>query len=197
MSESLTAVILAAGKGTRMKSGRAKVLHPLAGRTLIGHVLATAGRLEPEKAVVVLARDMEDVEAEVARAPLSTDVAIQDPPLGTGHALMAAQDLLPSEGDVLVLYGDTPLLTAGTLMQLLAKRREEKAAVAVFGIRPPDPSGLWTAPFRRWRARGPGGGASCGRGAQARRDLQCRHHGHGCGEARRAARQPGAEAAEG
>ncbi|MEM7043396.1 MAG: bifunctional UDP-N-acetylglucosamine diphosphorylase/glucosamine-1-phosphate N-acetyltransferase GlmU [Pseudomonadota bacterium] len=141
MSESLTAVILAAGKGTRMKSGRAKVLHPLAGRTLIGHVLAIAGRLEPEKAVVVLAEGMDDVEAEVARTPFSTDVAIQDPPLGTGHALMAAQDLLPAEGDVLVLYGDTPLLTAGTLMQLLAKRREENAAVAVFGIRPPDPTG--------------------------------------------------------
>ncbi|MEZ5935985.1 MAG: bifunctional UDP-N-acetylglucosamine diphosphorylase/glucosamine-1-phosphate N-acetyltransferase GlmU [Alphaproteobacteria bacterium] len=141
MSESLTAVVLAAGMGTRMKSGRAKVLHPLAGRTLIGHVLATAGRLEPEKAVVVLARDMDDVAAEVSRADLATAVAIQDPPLGTGHALMAARDELPTTGDVLVLYGDTPLLTPGTLMQLLAKRRGTDAAVAVFGIRPPDPSG--------------------------------------------------------
>jgi len=141
MSESLTAVVLAAGKGTRMKSGRAKVLHPLAGRTLIGHVLAIAGRLEPEKAVVVLAKDMEDVEAEVAKADIATAIAVQDPPLGTGHALMATRDVLPTKGDVLVLYGDTPLLTAGTLMQLLAKRRETDAAVAVFGIRPPDPSG--------------------------------------------------------
>ncbi len=141
MPESLTAVVLAAGKGTRMKSGRAKVLHPLAGRTLIGHVLAIAGRLEPEKAVVVLAKDMDDVAGEIKKAEIETAVAIQDPPLGTGHALMAARGALPTEGDVLVLYGDTPLLTAGTLMQLLAKRRDANAAVAVFGIRPPDPSG--------------------------------------------------------
>jgi bifunctional UDP-N-acetylglucosamine pyrophosphorylase/glucosamine-1-phosphate N-acetyltransferase len=141
MSESLTAVVLAAGKGTRMKSGRAKVLHPLAGRTLIGHVLAIAGRLEPEKAVVVLAKAMDDVAGEVKKAEIETAIAIQDPPLGTGHALMAAQGELPAKGDILVLYGDTPLLTAGTLMQLLAKRRETDAAVAVFGIRPPDPSG--------------------------------------------------------
>ncbi len=141
MTESLTAVILAAGKGTRMRSGRPKVLHPLAGRTLIGHVLATAGRLEPEKAVVVLANGMDDVASEVGRAGLSTAIAIQDPPLGTGHALMAAKEHLPESGDILVLYGDTPLLTAGTLMQLLARRRDEDAAVAVFGIRPPDPSG--------------------------------------------------------
>ena len=141
MSQNLTAVILAAGKGTRMKSGLAKVLHPLAGRTMIGHVLATAAKLEPEKAVVVLAKDMDDVEAEVGLADLPTAIAIQDPPLGTGHALMAARDSLPASGDVLVLYGDTPLLTAGTLMQLLAKRREADAAVAVFGFRPEDPSG--------------------------------------------------------
>ncbi|MGI9420022.1 MAG: bifunctional UDP-N-acetylglucosamine diphosphorylase/glucosamine-1-phosphate N-acetyltransferase GlmU [Geminicoccaceae bacterium] len=141
MTESLTVVVLAAGKGTRMKSGRPKVLHPLAGRTLIGHVLAIAGRLEPEKAVVVLANDMDDVAAEAAGADLPTEIATQDPPLGTGHALMAARDRLPEAGDVLVLYGDTPLLTTGTLMQLLAKRRETDAAVAVFGIRPPDPSG--------------------------------------------------------
>ncbi|MDH3661904.1 MAG: NTP transferase domain-containing protein, partial [Alphaproteobacteria bacterium] len=141
MTESLTVVVLAAGKGTRMKSGLAKVLHPLAGRTLIGHVLATAGRLEPEKAVVVLSKDMADVEAEVGSADLPTEITIQDPPLGTGHALMAARECLPAQGDVLVLYGDTPLLTVGTLMQLLAKRRDADAAVSVFGIRPPDPSG--------------------------------------------------------
>lgn len=140
-TESLTAVLLAAGKGTRMKSGLAKVLHPLAGRSMIGHVLTTAARLEPEKAAVVLSPGMEDVAAEVDRAGLSTEIAIQDPPLGTGHALMAARACLPASGDVLVLYGDTPLLTAGTLMQLLAKRRETDAAVAVFGFRPEDPSG--------------------------------------------------------
>ena len=138
---SLTVVVLAAGKGTRMKSGKAKVLHPLAGRTLIGHVIATAGELEPDMAVAVLANGMDDVADEVGRADIPTSIAIQDPPLGTGHALMAAQDGLPAEGDVLVLYGDTPLLTAETLRQLLDERRERDAAVAVFGFRPPDPTG--------------------------------------------------------
>ncbi len=141
MRESLTVVVLAAGKGTRMKSGRAKVLHPLAGRTLIGHVIATAAKLAPREALVVLAKDMDNVAAEVAKADIPTAVAIQDPPLGTGHALMAARDSLPAEGEILVLYGDTPLLTAETLAALLAKRREADAAVAVFGFRPPDPSG--------------------------------------------------------
>ncbi len=141
MAEQLTVVVLAAGKGTRMKSGRPKVLHKLAGRSLIGHVLATAARLAPERAVVVLAKDMAEVEAEVASLPLAAAIAIQDPPLGTGHALMAARSHLPAAGDVLVLYGDTPLLTAGTLLQLLAARREAGAAVAVFGFRPPDPAG--------------------------------------------------------
>ncbi len=141
MRQSLTVVVLAAGKGTRMKSGRAKVLHPLAGRTMIGHVIATAAKLEPKEAIVVLAKDMDDVAAEVGKADIQTSTATQDPPLGTGHALMAAQDGLPAEGDILVLYGDTPLLTAETLDQLLTKRQETGAAVAVFGFRPPDPSG--------------------------------------------------------
>jgi len=104
-------------------------------------VIATAAELSPAKAVAVLANGMDDVAAEVGKAEVSTSIAIQDPPLGTGHALMAARDSLPPEGDVLVLYGDTPLLTAETLRQLLAKRREVDAAVAVFGFRPPDPSG--------------------------------------------------------
>lgn len=141
MSQSLTVVVLAAGKGTRMKSGKPKVLHPLAGHTMIGHVIATAAGLSPAKAIAVLANGMDDVAAEVGKATIPTSIAIQDPPLGTGHALMAARDGLPAEGEVLVLFGDTPLVTAETLQQLLKKRRETGAAVAVFGFHPPDPSG--------------------------------------------------------
>jgi bifunctional UDP-N-acetylglucosamine pyrophosphorylase/glucosamine-1-phosphate N-acetyltransferase len=141
MTNSLNVVVLAAGKGTRMKSGRAKALHLLAGRTLIGHVLAAAAKLEPERVVAVLSDGMADVEAETAKAGIEVRIAIQNPPLGTGHALMAAQDALSAEGDVLVLYGDTPLLTAGALTRLLAARREAEAAVAVFGVKPPDPGG--------------------------------------------------------
>jgi bifunctional UDP-N-acetylglucosamine pyrophosphorylase / glucosamine-1-phosphate N-acetyltransferase len=141
MASSLSIVVLAAGKGTRMKTTRAKVLHPLAGRSMMGHVLAVAAALEPSRMVVVLAKDMEAVEAEVARGPLPATIAIQEPQLGTGHALMASRELLPDSGEVLVLYGDTPLITAATLDTLLAARRQANAAVAVLGMRPPDPSG--------------------------------------------------------
>jgi bifunctional UDP-N-acetylglucosamine pyrophosphorylase / glucosamine-1-phosphate N-acetyltransferase len=141
MTAPLTVVLLAAGKGTRMKCERPKVLHPLAGRTLIGHVLHTAAALAPARTVVVLAPAMGEVAAEVGRGPLPALVVHQEPQLGTGHALMTARAHLPPDGAVLVLYGDTPLVTGETLEQLLAARREVDAAVAVLGFRPPDPKG--------------------------------------------------------
>jgi bifunctional UDP-N-acetylglucosamine pyrophosphorylase/glucosamine-1-phosphate N-acetyltransferase len=141
MTAPLTVILLAAGKGTRMRSDRPKVLHPLAGRTLIGHVLHTAAALAPARTVVLLAPAMDAVAAEVGRGPLPAEIALQEPQLGTGHALMAAREHLPPEGEVLVLYGDTPLVTAATLEELLAARRAAGAAVAVLGFRPPDPKG--------------------------------------------------------
>jgi bifunctional UDP-N-acetylglucosamine pyrophosphorylase/glucosamine-1-phosphate N-acetyltransferase len=141
MASSLSVVVLAAGKGTRMKTARAKVLHSLAGRSMIGHVLATAAALDPVRTIVVLANEMQAVEAEVARGPIAARIAIQEPALGTGHALMAARQDLPDSGEVLVVYGDTPLVTAATLRELLEARRRADAAVAVLGMRPPDPSG--------------------------------------------------------
>lgn len=147
MTGSLAVVVLAAGKGTRMKTELPKVLHPLAGRPLICHVLAAAAELHPECAVVVLAKDMSDVKAAVGRGRLPASIAIQEPPLGTGHALMAALDQLPKSGEILVLYGDTPLITVATLQRLLEARRESDAAVAVLGMRPPDPSGYGRLAF--------------------------------------------------
>jgi bifunctional UDP-N-acetylglucosamine pyrophosphorylase/glucosamine-1-phosphate N-acetyltransferase len=141
MSGSLTVIVLAAGKGTRMKSERPKVLHPLAGRAMIAHVLAAAAELAPDQALVVLAPDMDAVAAEVDRGPLPAKVVPQEPQRGTGHAMMVARERLPAHGDLLVLYGDTPLLRAATLRQLLDARRAADAAVAVLGMRPPDPSG--------------------------------------------------------
>ncbi len=141
MTAPLTVILLAAGKGTRMKTARPKVLHPLAGRTLIGHVLHTAAALAPARTLVVLAPEMDAVAAEVARGPLPATIVQQEPQLGTGHALMVARPQLPEHGEVLVLYGDTPLVTAGTLAELLAARRAADAAVAVLGFRPPDPTG--------------------------------------------------------
>jgi bifunctional UDP-N-acetylglucosamine pyrophosphorylase/glucosamine-1-phosphate N-acetyltransferase len=141
MTAPLTVVLLAAGKGTRMRCERPKVLHPLAGRTLIGHVLHTAAALAPARALVILAPGMDAVAAEVERGPLPAQIVHQEPQRGTGHALMVVREHLPEEGELLVLYGDTPLVTTATLEQLLAARRERAAVVAVLGFRPPDPTG--------------------------------------------------------
>jgi bifunctional UDP-N-acetylglucosamine pyrophosphorylase/glucosamine-1-phosphate N-acetyltransferase len=147
MSSPVTVVILAAGKGTRMKSPRPKVLHRLAGCSMIEHVLGLAAGLQAARTVVVLAPDMGDVAAEVERAPQPATIAFQEPQLGTGHALMVARDHLPATGDVLVLYGDTPLLLPATLTRLLEARRAADAAVAVLGMHPPDPAGYGRLAF--------------------------------------------------
>lgn len=130
------AVVLAAGKGTRMKSGQPKVLHGLAGRPMIGHLMATVGDLAPERTVVVLAPGMDDVAAAI-----SAETAIQDEALGTGHAVMAAGAVLADyDGDILVLFADTPLLTVETLGRVLAARAAPShPAVVVLGFRPADP----------------------------------------------------------
>ena len=121
-SRSLAVVILAAGQGTRMKSRLAKVLHPIAGRPMLGYPLATAEGLDPERIVVVVGRDADAVrEAFAGRA----EFALQAEQRGTGHAVLEAQAALTGfEGDLLVLYGDTPLLRPETLSRM----RETKAA---------------------------------------------------------------------
>lgn len=131
------AVVLAAGKGTRMRSRGAKVLHPLAGRPMIGHLMATLGDLAPERTVVVLAPGMDDVAEAVAPA----QTAIQDEALGTGHAVMAAAGALADcDGDILVLFADTPLLSAATIERVLAARAAPpRPAVVVLGFRPAEP----------------------------------------------------------
>jgi bifunctional UDP-N-acetylglucosamine pyrophosphorylase/glucosamine-1-phosphate N-acetyltransferase len=141
MAAPLCVIILAAGKGTRMKNALPKVLHPLAGRKLIEHVLASAEALAPASTVVVLGPAMDDVASVVGRSRLAPAVALQEPQLGTGHALMAAKALLPEAGTVLVMFGDTPLLTDATLRRLIEAREADDAAVAVLGIRPAEPSG--------------------------------------------------------
>ncbi len=132
------AVILAAGQGTRMVSARPKVLHEVAGRPMIGHILATLDALSFDRKVVVIGKGMETVAAVVA--PAAT--AIQDPPQGTGDAVRAARAALAGfAGDVVVLFGDTPLLTAATIERMVAARRGAgDPAVAVLGFRPSDPA---------------------------------------------------------
>jgi bifunctional UDP-N-acetylglucosamine pyrophosphorylase/glucosamine-1-phosphate N-acetyltransferase len=140
-SEKLAVVVLAAGRGTRMKSDLPKVLHPLAGRAMLSHVLGHVAALEPERVVVVVGKDMAAVEA--AAAPHAT--VLQDPPLGTGHAVLQAKAALPGyhgaagSGEVLVIFGDTPLLGSETLSRLLeARRRPDPPAVVGLAFRPPD-----------------------------------------------------------
>jgi bifunctional UDP-N-acetylglucosamine pyrophosphorylase/glucosamine-1-phosphate N-acetyltransferase len=130
-------VVLAAGKGTRMKSNLPKVLHPIAGRAMVHHVLAAAAELAAERTVVVLAPGMDPVAKAVAPAT----VAIQDPPLGTGHAVLAAADALEGfDGDVIVAFADTPLVTAATYRMMLERRRaDDNPAVVVLGFTPEDP----------------------------------------------------------
>ncbi|MBI4184043.1 MAG: bifunctional UDP-N-acetylglucosamine diphosphorylase/glucosamine-1-phosphate N-acetyltransferase GlmU [Proteobacteria bacterium] len=132
------AVILAAGMGTRMRSAVPKVLHPLAGRPMIRHLIAALEELGLARIVVVVGPGMEAV-AEAA-APHAT--ALQAERLGTAHALMAAREAL-GEGfaDVLVLFGDTPLVTPETLRRLLAARRARpRPALVVLGMRPEHPN---------------------------------------------------------
>ena len=130
-------VVLAAGKGTRMKSARSKVLHPVAGRSLLGHVLDTASAIDPERIVVVVGPDMADVEA--ASAPHT--VVLQPEQLGTADAVKAAREPLTkfSMGTIFVLYGDTPFIATETLNKMLAERNHG-AGIVVLGFRPNDPA---------------------------------------------------------
>jgi bifunctional UDP-N-acetylglucosamine pyrophosphorylase/glucosamine-1-phosphate N-acetyltransferase len=134
----VAAVILAAGKGTRMKSDLPKVLHPVAGRPMIGHVLAAAAALKPAKCVVVVGPDMDAVAAAAAPHP----TAVQTERLGTADAVRTAQAALTDfrKGTVLILFGDTPLITADTLRRML-DARAAGASVVVLGFRPDDPAG--------------------------------------------------------
>ncbi len=112
MNESLAIIVLAAGQGTRMRSSLPKVLHPLAGRALLQHVVDTATRLDPQEVVVVVGHGADQVRDSVNGANL--DWALQEQQLGTGHAVQAAMPKVQSD-KVLVLYGDVPLIREETL----------------------------------------------------------------------------------
>jgi bifunctional UDP-N-acetylglucosamine pyrophosphorylase / glucosamine-1-phosphate N-acetyltransferase len=136
MTEPLAVLILAAGKGKRLNSARPKVLHEVANRPMIQHVLDAAAALKPQRLVVVVGPGMDDV----AKTASPAEIAIQETQRGTGDAVAATRKLLNGfAGDVLVLYGDTPLITPATLTGLLRERRRQSAAVAIIGMRPADP----------------------------------------------------------
>lgn len=135
----LAAIVLAAGKGTRMKSDLHKVLHPIAGRPMVGHLLASVAELGAARTVVVVGAGREQVEPLVAAH--GGTVAVQEPQHGTAHAVQQAEDALAGfEGDVLVLYGDVPFVAATTMRSMIERLGGEDApAVVVLGFRPADP----------------------------------------------------------
>jgi bifunctional UDP-N-acetylglucosamine pyrophosphorylase/glucosamine-1-phosphate N-acetyltransferase len=132
------AVILAAGAGTRMRSTLPKVLHRVAGRTLLEAVLASAESVSPSRIVIVVGAGRDRIAASLAGR--SVTFVVQDPPLGTGDAARRAVEALgDGAGPVLVLAGDTPLLRPETLRALVARRSERGLDAALLSFRPPDP----------------------------------------------------------
>jgi bifunctional UDP-N-acetylglucosamine pyrophosphorylase/glucosamine-1-phosphate N-acetyltransferase len=129
MTKKLGCIILAAGKGTRMKSALPKPLHKIAGRPMIGHVIAAAEALNPDKIVVVVGDDMEQMEKAVKPYP----AAVQQIANGTGGAALAAKDHFKDfDGDIIILFGDTPLVTAVTLQKMIDIRRQFPAIGLTF-----------------------------------------------------------------
>ncbi|HUN41161.1 MAG TPA: bifunctional UDP-N-acetylglucosamine diphosphorylase/glucosamine-1-phosphate N-acetyltransferase GlmU [Acetobacteraceae bacterium] len=128
-----TAVILAAGLGTRMKSALPKTLHRIAGRTMLRHLLASCEQVF-DRIVVVVGPDMEAVQKEAAPHPC----AVQQERLGTAHAALAAADYF-GDGEVAVLYADNPLIRPDTLRRLLQRRQNGDARLALLAFRPAGP----------------------------------------------------------
>jgi bifunctional UDP-N-acetylglucosamine pyrophosphorylase / glucosamine-1-phosphate N-acetyltransferase len=135
-------IVLAAGEGTRMKSRIPKVLHSLCGRSMLGHALAAAGELDPQRVVVVAGHRRDEVSAEAARHVPDVCVVVQERLGGTGHAVrMVTEALGVMPGIVVVTYGDMPLLRARTLAALVREHAAAANAVTVLTARVPDPSG--------------------------------------------------------
>ncbi len=140
MSNPIAAIILAAGKGTRMKSDLHKVLHPIAGRPMLLHLMASVDELNPAKKVVIVGDKADQLEAALAG---SAELAVQDPQLGTGHAVQQGEAALTGfaneGGDVLILYGDVPFVPAATMQAMIDRLNAPDApAVVVLAFEPAD-----------------------------------------------------------
>lgn len=133
----IAAIILAAGKGTRMKSDLHKVLHPIAGRPMLMHLLDAVDQLAPARKVVVVGSGRDQLEAALAG---SADLAVQDPQLGTGHAVQQAEAALAGfDGNVLILYGDVPFVPSHTMQAMIDRLNAPDApAVVVLAFEPED-----------------------------------------------------------
>ena len=134
----LAAIILAAGQGTRMKSEMHKVLHPIAGKPMLHHLLDTVDSIGVERTVIVVGARREQIEASVAGRNVA--IAVQEDQLGTGHAVAQAHDALKGfAGDVLILYGDVPMVSADTMRDMIFRLNNgSDPRAVVLGFRPDD-----------------------------------------------------------
>ncbi|MGY2873706.1 bifunctional UDP-N-acetylglucosamine pyrophosphorylase / glucosamine-1-phosphate N-acetyltransferase [Marmoricola sp. URHA0025 HA25] len=144
MPDDVTVIVLAAGGGTRMKSKTMKVLHPIAGRSMIGHVLHAVRSLEPAHVVAVVGHQREQVGPHIEELVPGVVLAVQDTQEGTGHAVRVAWEALPAAartGTVIVAYGDTPLLEGETLARFARFHRESAVAMSILTGVVADPTG--------------------------------------------------------
>ena len=132
-------VILAAGKGTRLKSSVAKVLHPVGGRPVVEHVMRACTPLRPKRIVAIVGHQAEQVTAVLE--PLEAHAVLQQPQNGTGHAMRVAKRALGNARIAVVLPGDAPLIRTETLKALLATHRKGNAAATILSAVLADPSG--------------------------------------------------------
>ncbi|RDV07601.1 bifunctional UDP-N-acetylglucosamine diphosphorylase/glucosamine-1-phosphate N-acetyltransferase GlmU [Sphingorhabdus pulchriflava] len=133
----IAAIILAAGKGTRMKSDLHKVLHPIAGRPMLMHLMASVDALEPAKKVVVVGDKADQLRDALGD---SAETVVQEPQLGTGHAVQQAESALKDfDGDVLILYGDVPFVPTSTMQAMIDRlHSDDNPEVVVLGFEPED-----------------------------------------------------------
>lgn len=135
-----TAILLAAGQGTRMKSSLPKVLHPIAGKPMIWHALRAIQQSTTEKPVVVVGHGADEVKAWLGE---SAQTVLQEPQLGTGHAVMQAESLLKGKNDlVVVCYSDMPLLRGETLQQLVETQEKNSGPISMLTVIADDPRGF-------------------------------------------------------
>jgi bifunctional UDP-N-acetylglucosamine pyrophosphorylase/glucosamine-1-phosphate N-acetyltransferase len=133
-------ILLAAGKGTRMKSNLLKVLHPLVGKPMLWHPITQIQRISSQKPVVVIGYQAEKVQETFGD---TAEYVVQEEQLGTGHAVMQARPLLENKADlVLVLFGDMPLVTAETLSTLIEKQKNNRGPVSMLTVLADDPRGF-------------------------------------------------------
>jgi len=138
----LTVIVLAAGGGTRMKSKTMKVLHPLSGRSMIGHVLAAVQALEPQRIVAVVGTQREQVAPHIQQLVPEAVLAVQETQEGTGHAVRVAIEAIGDvDGTVMVVYGDTPLLRGESLSAFAAEHEAAERAVSILSGRVANPFG--------------------------------------------------------